>query len=398
MGSKIFHNTSIQKQYQQYLIKLSYHSDTIHILIEKDNIIYESNFNLQSLHQHQLLKNLTAQKIIEFIIELIDINKIEIKEENMNLKLILISALPNHSNVELNLQNKNIISNEMKLEGFHFVKKDKYKIQLKSCNLKNITSIHCQNASITSVSIFPSGNIISTSADKSIVIYDIFFNILQNIKNAHDKWIDYVEIKDENNFITCSLDKSIILWNKKNNEFKINKIIKNAHDDAIIKVIYCSNNNLISCSWDKTIKIWKENNNYENIKILKHSDWISSLLLLEDKNILISSGRDGTKLWNYNEINNISLIKEFKETFCESNQGLCRLNDDIIIVRGKYGTSLKLISILKKEIIKTIRNPFYCWGISLIEDKGIFLVGGESKEIRIYRNDNYECIQEIKIS
>ena len=35
-------------------------------------------------------------------------------------------------------------------------------------------------------------------------------------------------------------------------------------------------------------------------------------------------------------------------------------------------------------------------GISLIEDKGIFLVGGVSNDIRIYRNDNYECIQEIK--
>ena len=396
MGENIFHNTSIQKEYQQYLIKLSSDSGSINITIEKDNTIYESNFNLQSLHQHQLLKSLTSQKIINFIIELIDINKIEIKEENMNLKLILISTLTNHSNVELNIQNKNIISNEMKLKGFHCVKKDKHKIQLKSCNLKNITSIHCNNAPITSVSIFPSGNIISTSADKSIIIYDIFFNILQNIQNAHYKWINYVEIKDEYNFFTCSLDKSIKSWNKKNNEFKINKIIKNAHDDAIIKIIYCSNNNLISCSWDKTIKIWKENNNYENIKILKHSDKITSLLLLEDKNFLISSGSDGTKLWNYNEINDINLIKEFKETFCGMNHGLCRLNDDIIIVSGKGTTSLKLISIFKKEIIKTIRNPFYCWGISLIEDKGIFLVGGESKNIRIYRNDNYECIQEIK--
>ena len=76
-----------------------------------------------------MISSLTIQKIIEFIIELIDMNKIEIKEENMNLKLILISTLPNHSNVELNLQNKNIISNEMidKLEGFHFIKD---KIQL----------------------------------------------------------------------------------------------------------------------------------------------------------------------------------------------------------------------------------------------------------------------------
>ena len=69
----ILDNTSIQKQYQQYLIKLSSDSDLINIIIEKENTIYESNFNLQSLHQHQLLmKSLTTQKIIEFIIELID--------------------------------------------------------------------------------------------------------------------------------------------------------------------------------------------------------------------------------------------------------------------------------------------------------------------------------------
>ena len=52
------------------------------------------------------MSSLTTQKIIKFIIGLIDMNKIEIKEENMNLKLILISTLPNHSNIELNLQKK----------------------------------------------------------------------------------------------------------------------------------------------------------------------------------------------------------------------------------------------------------------------------------------------------
>ena len=40
---------SIQKQYQQYLIKLSSDSDLINILIEKENRI---NFNLQFLHKH----------------------------------------------------------------------------------------------------------------------------------------------------------------------------------------------------------------------------------------------------------------------------------------------------------------------------------------------------------
>ena len=42
-------------------------------------------FILQSLHYHKLLmSSLTTQEIIKFIIELIDMNKIEIKEENKN--------------------------------------------------------------------------------------------------------------------------------------------------------------------------------------------------------------------------------------------------------------------------------------------------------------------------
>ena len=282
-----------------------------------------------------------------------------------------------------------------RLEGFH---KEENKIQLTSSNLTNIYPIKPYYSWIYSISCFPSGNIISVSKDRSINIFDINLNIIQRIENAHDDGINYVEIKDENNFITCSNDKNIKLWIKKNNKYEINKIIQNAHNSQINKVIYSSNGNLISCSHDKNIKIWKENNNiYQNIKILNHSDYVCSLLLFEDKNILISSGGDGTKLWDLNNYNNINCIKDFKETWCGWHGGLCKLDEDRIIVRSNgNNNSLKVISISKKEIIKVINHPFGCYSIYLIKGEGIFLVGGISKDIRIYRNDNYECIQTIK--
>ena len=119
---------------------------------------------------------------------------------------------------------------------------------------------------------------------------------------------------------------------------------------------------------------------------------------MKDKNILISCGLDGTKFWNLNNneinYNNINYIQYFKDIKCGSKNGLCRLDEDRIIVG--YGDSLKIISILNKIIIKKINIPFTCWGIRLIEDKGIFLIGGRSKDIRVYRNDNYECIQIIQ--
>ena len=44
-----------------------------------------------------------------------------------------------------------------------------------------IKLIKTHNENITSLSIFPSGNLISVSSDKSIKIFDINFNVLQNI-------------------------------------------------------------------------------------------------------------------------------------------------------------------------------------------------------------------------
>ena len=445
--TKMLEIKETEKTFNQYKIKLIPNNDLIKIEIQHKEIfdIYESNFIIEDLRKNKLLMaNFTLQEMIEFINGLIERKNIKIEQTNLNLKLILVSTLPNYPNVELILNKQDLLSNEIiekiineikilknenknlkkkntelnkkikliqeeeknkeskinemeerikKLEKFH---KEKPKIKINPFNLKNINSIQPHYGIINSLSSFPSGKIISVSSDKSIKIYDTNLTIIQNIENAHYSSINYVEIKDEKNFITCSDDKNIKLWIKIINEFRINKIITNAHEDRINKIIFCSNGNLISCSQDKNIKIWKENYNYEKIQTLTHSDHINSILLFEDKNILISSGGDGTKLWDLNDYNNINCIKYFKETWCGWHEGLCRLDDDRIIVKSKGKNSLKVISILKKEIIKEINHPFQCFAITLIKDKGIFLVGGKSKDIMIYKNDNYKCIQTIK--
>ena len=83
MSSIIFDYTSIEKQYQQYLIKLSSDLDLINIIIEKDNTIYESNFNLEYLYKYKLLiSNFSTQKRFHYIK---DKNKIHLKKlKNIN--------------------------------------------------------------------------------------------------------------------------------------------------------------------------------------------------------------------------------------------------------------------------------------------------------------------------
>ena len=153
-----------------------------------------------------------------------------------------------------------------------------------------------------------------------------------------------------------------------------------------------TNDTIFSCSYDKTIKVWeKKNNSYENIRLIKHSNIVYSILLLEDKNYLISSGEFGTNIYN---INSFNCIIEYNEVKCWNWNSLCRLNEDKIIIGGIHGI-IKIISLLEKKVIKEINNEFNCWGIAIINSRGIFLTCGENKNIKVYKTNNYQYIKDI---
>ena len=60
------------------------------------------------------------------------------------------------------------------------------------------------------------------------------------------------------------------------------------------------------------------------------------------------------------------------------------------------GDDIKIISLPQLKIIKSINNQSTCWGLCSIENEGIFISGGWMHDLRVYRYDNYECIQIIK--
>ena len=438
--------------YNNYKINISPQINSLTITIYNQNIsnyYYQANFKLQDLHKIKLLiSRRSINEIIDFILILIEQKNIKIEENEINLKFILISTIINHPNVGFILNKKNIIINnkdyylsfikennnlkkdlnsdleklnemtEKMVKNNILLKKEiednkmiinkiensisnlekkifKEKNEVKKYFLKKVKEIKLKNNYISSMSILPSGKIISISNDKSIKIIDLNFNTIQTIEKAHEDLITNSDTKDEDNFVTCSNDKSIKTWIKKENKYQINKIIKKAHLKSIRKIIYYNNENLISCSLDKSIKIWKENkDNYINILTLNHLDLIYSILLLKDKNILISSGLDGTKFWCLKKY--ICLFHN-KESVCKYQNALCRLNKDNIIVQGneKKGNFLKIISIEKKEIINNIKIPCQCSVIHYVINKEIIIIGGKKDEIIVYRNYTFELIQII---
>ena len=378
----------IQKNYKNYTINLISSINSLFISVINNNSynIYEGLFSLGYLHRFRLLiLKSKIQDIIELFSELIDKKLIKIEENKIKIILIFLSPIANNPNIELTINKKIIDERNNK-------KKEEIKNQI--VNLKIINSINAHENIINSVKIFPSGKIISVSHDKSIKIYDNMFNIIQNIQNAHDDFIINVNIINENNFITCSSDKSIRLWYKSNNEFKLKKILSNSHNDIIMKVINFSNGNLISCSKDKTVKIWvKINDNYQLTTVINHINKVHSILLLEDKNILVSSGKFGTHFY---DINFYNCIFSFDETYCSFPNALIRCYNDYIIVKKKIRNSLNVISISEKKIIREIYNIIDCFGITLLKNYNILLLGGKSKDIRIFNSKNGELVNIIK--
>ncbi len=336
----------------------------------KQNIKCEINQKIELIEKKYQKKEEEDTKIIE---------KQRIKIINFENKINELETIIN----KMQSSNKEIIINELetrinKMESPNKKIKINKKVQLTECNLKKKSTINADKNSISSVSVLPSGNFVAVSYSKSIKIFEANYNLKQNILKAHDDTIRYVDIKDDNNFVTCSSDKNIKTWIKINNKFKRNLNILNAHDNSINKVIYYSNHNLISCSNDKTIKIWEEKTDqYQLIKTLNHSEYVNSILVIQNK--LISSGNEGTTIWDLNKnIENIKQINYFKKVCCDWGNSLSKIDEDRIIIGGEE--IIKIISLKEEKIIKEIKIPFDCYGIKVIENKGIFLVGGNYKD------------------
>ena len=253
--------------------------------------------------------------------------------------------------------------------------------------IKDFDSIY-----INSIAVFSSGDFVIVSNDKSIRIYNSNYIIISHLPNAHINCIKDVVIKSENSFITCSF-QIIKIWsynNKKTNNIKINLIseIKNAHF-ACIEKLFFSHETIYSCGNDKRVKIWNETekNKYQSITILQHEENINSLIQLDDKNLLISSGDYGTFFWNSNNYSKICCIDNAP---CLYNHSLKRFDDDKIIVGGE--NKIVIISLNGKNIIKEIDNEWESFGILPLKKYNVFLTCG-FRNIVIFNCDDYNIIQ-----
>jgi WD40 repeat protein len=260
--------------------------------------------------------------------------------------------------------------------------------------LELITMLEYNMDAVNTIMTTSSNIIISVSNDKSIMLFDYNYRIIQKIENAHNGIIFDISLKDDNNFATCSQDKSIKTWRKSlNDKYLIDKVLNNIHDNDIHKIEYLKNDTIISGSKDMKIKIWNLiNNEYKCTLVLNNNIPIYSLLYSPKENILISAGTMFTRIWDTSNLIN-TLISQI-DVVCHGKNALQKLDDNRVVFGGRF--EIKIISIKEKQVSKKIKSAFLVWAICVIENKQLFICGGVSNDLEIFSSINYENLGLIK--
>ena len=292
---------------------------------------------IESSYEDSYNRNMNMLSFIKLLIDNYD-GTIEMKETIMKSTINIYQCKEN-----VNVDDVIKYYNE-----YNIIKNKKKEINIK--DIKCVKTITGHTSSVFSLILLKDKRIASCSADNTIRIYDPSIDCCcDEIIKRHSNGIESICELDDGTIVSCAWNNSIMIGDY---------TIKNAHYNNILKVITLPNNRIASCSMDFTIKIWKSNLPYSNtpIKVLEgHRDWVTSLLYIKERDMMISGSDDDTlRLWNMSTYQCENIIKEVDS--CSLNS-LYQIDKDRVIVGG-YNI-FTIVNIDKCKIEKTIKDEAF---------------------------------------
>ncbi|XP_066598418.1 phospholipase A-2-activating protein [Prorops nasuta] len=144
------------------------------------------------------------------------------------------------------------------------------------------------NAAVWCVCDLISGNIITGSADKNVIIWSQMGTIKYNLTGHKDCVRDIVEIKDEQ-FLTCSNDATIRHWNSKTGACLG---VYNGHDENYIYSVAANfdTSYIFTSGEDWTIRVWHNQELDQTILLPSQSVWS---IAIKSNGDIISGASDG---------------------------------------------------------------------------------------------------------
>ena len=357
-------------EHSNYIKTQNYFSIKFKDIINKEINCLENNINQLEEFKY---------KFINYLNEYIELNKVELlfyknifstylyEEKMKNLNCHIIQNLK-----ELKIKFSNKCNEKILKQGNNLLTLIK-SIKLGNNNLTHIKTINSQNSGIYHLSILQNGDLVSSSSDGDLTIYDQkTFNIKLTLNEHYTALYYFTQLKN-GNIITCSGDKTmkIIELNTYNNNKDNNnnnniyyKVIQILNCDSPVYKVIEYKNNLVSVCNKGIMQEWRKNNlKYYNVTniIIQKINSSCNILKISNNEIVTSSREDKVlKFWDF-QYKNIFTINNIETQWASGC--ICMLNSEILCVATSYSKGFYLIEISSHQIINKINGPRFVYSI-----------------------------------
>lgn len=241
--------------------------------------------------------------------------------------------------------------------------------------------LYIHNGRIYSLIRLTNGKLASSSSDKTIKIYDPVTDKCELTIKGHTSDVTTIAQLSENQLISGSSDKKIILWKINGATYECEHTYE-GHKARIQKVISLTKNRIGSCSRDRTIKIWSSKEPYNLLATLVgHMRGVNSILQIKGTEKLISGSSDHSfMVWSLSTYTLDTIITE----------GGCKNPNSMIEISGNrlasaIGPILIVLNLSNYEILCWKRNPPDMHIYSMLEiEKDHLLFGCLFGELGLY--------------
>ncbi len=226
--------------------------------------------------------------------------------------------------------------------------------------------------------------ILTTSTDKTIAIWDINdFKCILSLYDHSGSVNSIIQVRSKE-FVTCSDDKSIILWSLEN--LSVIHKVENAHDNCILK-LFMVNDFILSTCKDNFYKLWKIEE--DQLKCFqtsnKYSSHITSIALVPNQSLICFGFYDGSlQLLDYRD--NFKKIIESKP-HNYSIVGLIHIEKDILVSLSNSGIVVFYYihesKLLELNHLKTSHRNNNFMGFKMLDDNRIITWGKDNMPVII---------------
>jgi WD40 repeat protein len=228
------------------------------------------------------------------------------------------------------------------------------------------------------------GRLVSGSSDNSIIIYNKTTYQPDIIIKEHSSYVSCVTQLSSGVLASCSLDKTVKLFNIKGVEYEIIQTL-NYHTNTIYKIVELKNKSLASCSDDSSILFYfKDNNEYQKDYKISTNGPCYSIIQTKDNEICYSEYTNSTICFFdllerkiKTSISNISIYHGTREWFI-------MISKDLLLIPGD--SKISIVNVNHYNIARIIDVPgsSYITGVCMIS-QNILITGDYAEIIRQWR-------------